>query len=101
MYERTFRLDKVILHPQFRHNGPYSNDIAMIKVKSNSIGGISFNSHVKPICLPKYDEIYTPGTWCSVTGWGVQMRKFRLKLKLSTEYFNSAFFFYLTIQLMT
>lgn len=74
LYERTFRLDKVILHPQFRHNGPFSNDIAMIKVRSNSMGGISFNTHVKPICLPKYNEVYTPGTWCSVTGWGVQIR---------------------------
>lgn len=63
------------MHPEFRRNGPYSNDISIIKVRSNSAAGISFNTHVKPICLPRYEQISTPGTWCSVTGWGAQVGK--------------------------
>lgn len=42
--------------------GPYSNDISIIKVASNNDAGISFNSHVKPICLPKRNDILHPGT---------------------------------------
>lgn len=75
LYERRFRIDTVIMHPEFRKNGPYSNDISIIKVRSNSDAGISFNTHVKPICLPRYEQVSTPGTWCSVTGWGAQIRK--------------------------
>lgn len=33
---------------------------------------VLFNTHVQPICLPKYNEVSTPGTWCTVTGWGAQ-----------------------------
>lgn len=76
MYERRFRIETVVMHPEFRRKGPYSNDISIIKVASNNDAGISFNTHVKPICLPKQDEMSRPGTWCSVTGWGAQKRKF-------------------------
>lgn len=85
LYERIFRIDTVVMHPEFRRNGPYSNDISIIKVRSNSDTGISFNSHVKPICLPKYDEVSMPGTWCSVTGWGAQIRKRKIFINNSIE----------------
>lgn len=75
IYEHSFRVERLILHPEFRQNGPYSNDIALIKVKANSANGINFNSHVKPICLPTTSELIYPGTWCSVTGWGLQNGK--------------------------
>lgn len=74
MYERRFRIETIVMHPEFRHKGPYSNDISIIKVASNNDAGISFNTHVKPICLPRQGEIPRPGTWCSVTGWGAQIR---------------------------
>lgn len=75
MYERRFRIETIVMHPEFRRNGPYSNDISIIKVASNNDAGISFNSHVKPICLPNRDEVLKSGTWCSVSGWGAQIRK--------------------------
>lgn len=74
LYERRFRIDTIVMHPEFRRSGPYSNDISIIKVASNNDAGISFNTHVKPICLPKHDEITQAGTWCVVTGWGAQTR---------------------------
>ncbi|XP_023703024.1 serine protease 30 [Cryptotermes secundus] len=52
--------------------GPYSNDIGLIKVRALSEGGISFNSHVRPICLPELQAKGATGSWCSVTGWGAQ-----------------------------
>lgn len=71
-YEYSYRVDHVILHPDFRKNGPYSNDIALIKVRANTGNHVMFNSHVQPICLPKHRGITRPGAWCSVTGWGAQ-----------------------------
>lgn len=71
-YERTFRVDRIEMHPDFRKNGPYSNDIAIIKVRTNSVVRVMFNSHVQPICLPKFEGATRPGTWCTVTGWGAQ-----------------------------
>lgn len=75
LYERRFRIESIVMHPEFRRKGPYSNDISIIKVASNNDAGISFNTHVKPICLPKRNELMSPGTWCSVSGWGAQIRK--------------------------
>ncbi|XP_066903437.1 trypsin-1 [Halyomorpha halys] len=70
-HERFYKPDRVVIHPEFRKDGPHSNDIALIKVKSTNDAGIDFNNFVQPICLP--DE-HQPreGQWCSVTGWGAQ-----------------------------
>lgn len=78
MFERRFRIETIVMHPEFRRNGPYSNDISIIKVASNNDAGISFNTHVKPICLPSPDhDRLRPGTWCAVSGWGAQIRKYQ------------------------
>lgn len=56
--------------------GPHSNDIAIIKVKDTSDGGIQFNTHVQPICLPDtLSRRADVGDWCTVTGWGAQKCK--------------------------
>ncbi|XP_050557909.1 trypsin-like [Spodoptera frugiperda] len=68
-HEHRFLAEKVVLHPDFRKNGPHSNDIALILV-SRSGNGVQFNSHVRPICLP--DDGITAGKWCTVSGWGFQ-----------------------------
>ncbi|XP_045458027.1 trypsin-like [Melitaea cinxia] len=66
-HENRFLAEKVVLHPEFRKNGPHSNDIAIVLV---SRSGVQFNSHVRPICLP--DQADTTGRWCAVSGWGYQ-----------------------------
>ncbi|XP_062531334.1 ovochymase-1 isoform X1 [Bombyx mori] len=68
-HEHQFFAEKVVPHPDFRKNGPHSNDIAIILV-SKSGSGVQFNSHVRPICLPSSEE--TAGQWCAVSGWGYQ-----------------------------
>ncbi|XP_045538497.1 trypsin I-P1 [Papilio machaon] len=73
-HEHRFLAEKVVLHPDFRKNGPHSNDIALILV-SRSGAGVQFNSHVRPICLPDQSatgEGEGDGRWCSVSGWGYQ-----------------------------
>lgn len=97
VYERRFRIESIVMHPDFRRKGPYSNDISIIKVASNNDAGISFNTHVKPICLPKHTDGLKPGTWCSVTGWGAQIRKLPsssyMHEKLTSTFFNWSFVF--------
>ncbi|VVD06090.1 unnamed protein product [Leptidea sinapis] len=68
-HENRFLVEKVVLHPEFRKNGPHSNDIALIVV-ARSGSGVQFNSHVRPICLPDPED--TTGKWCAVSGWGYQ-----------------------------
>ncbi|KAJ0182962.1 hypothetical protein K1T71_000938 [Dendrolimus kikuchii] len=68
-HEHRFLAEKVVPHPEFRKNGPHSNDIAVILV-SKSGNGVRFNSHVRPICLPDGKE--AAGKWCAVSGWGYQ-----------------------------
>lgn len=56
--------------------GPHSNDIALIKVKAISEGGIGFNTYIQPICLPGIQaKRAETGDWCTVTGWGAQKRR--------------------------
>uniref|UniRef100_A0A336K7N4 Acrosin n=1 Tax=Culicoides sonorensis TaxID=179676 RepID=A0A336K7N4_CULSO len=69
LHEHSYRVQSVLIHPDFRKDGPYSNDIAIIKLKAHGIG---FNTHVRPICLPDPNESIPAGTICSVTGWGIQ-----------------------------
>ncbi|CAH2056129.1 unnamed protein product, partial [Iphiclides podalirius] len=68
-HEHRFLAERVVLHPDFRKNGPHSNDIALLLV-SRSGNGVQFNTHVRPICLPDADA--EAGSWCSVSGWGYQ-----------------------------
>lgn len=69
LHEHSYRVETILLHPDFKLNGPYSNDIAIIKLKAHGIG---FNTHVRPICLPDPKDQIPAGTMCSVTGWGIQ-----------------------------
>ncbi|XP_047109118.1 mast cell tryptase-like [Schistocerca piceifrons] len=71
-YEQVFRVDKILLHPKFRRDGYYSHDIGLLKLKATDDKGISYNSHVRPICLPAAHTRNAAGTWCTVTGWGAQ-----------------------------
>ncbi|XP_031629228.1 serine protease 30-like [Contarinia nasturtii] len=69
MYERRFHIEAIIMHPEYRRNGPYSNDISIVKVASNNDAGILFNTHIKPICLPHNENLPSE---CYISGWGAQ-----------------------------
>ncbi|XP_067004136.2 trypsin-1 [Anabrus simplex] len=73
-HEQSFRVERVLVHPNFRRMGPYSNDIGLLKLKSAGDKGITFNSHVRAICLPSPSAVAkeAAGSWCTVTGWGAQ-----------------------------
>ncbi|XP_044739091.1 trypsin-1-like [Chrysoperla carnea] len=73
LHEQIMGVADFIVHPAFRQDGPYSNDIAIIKVRprSGTNRGFSFTSHVQPICLPTENDTPSTGAWCDVSGWGM------------------------------
>lgn len=38
--------------------------------------GVVFGDVAQPICMPTSESAYQPGTWCSVSGWGMQKRNY-------------------------
>lgn len=83
-YEHSFRIEHILAHPDFQRIKPYANDIALVRVVANTAAGITFNEHVRPICLPTVVPPYSrehllsnakpprivAGMRCSVSGWG-------------------------------
>ncbi|XP_050520248.1 prostasin-like isoform X2 [Daktulosphaira vitifoliae] len=71
-HEKTYKIQKILVHPDFRKDGPHSHDIAVLKLHSANSKGVRFDSHVQPICLPEYHTNINEANWCTVTGWGAQ-----------------------------
>ncbi|CAG0921184.1 unnamed protein product [Notodromas monacha] len=70
-HEETYKVASMVHHTNHRANGPYSDDIGVLKLDRE----VEFNGFIKPICLPQSDDQYVPGTVCTVTGWGLQNDK--------------------------
>ena len=68
--EAEYDIDDIYFHDSF-NVGPYlNNDIALVKVKSQSRSGMDFGQFVSPICLPAANLIYPPNLNLTITGWG-------------------------------
>lgn len=59
------QLSQIIAHPQY-YSGGLFNDVAILKWQNP----LPIEVNVKPICLPDETEVFAPGTYCTVTGWG-------------------------------
>jgi len=70
--EMAFEIDQIWYHKGYQSgNNPYSNDLAMIKLRSKGDGsGVRFSREVSPICLPEYGADYRDGLHCVISGWG-------------------------------
>ena len=61
----------------FRKQGPYSHDIALLKLKTKGDGcGARYTKTVSPICLPDPWSKFSENTTCIVSGWGKTKSKF-------------------------
>lgn len=60
-YEQNVTIEKIFKHPDYDGR---DFDVALVKLNTT----IKYNSHVRPVCLPKTD--LEPQTICYVTGWG-------------------------------
>ena len=62
---------------KFRKQGPYSHDIALLKLKTKGDGcGARYTKTVSPICLPDPWSKFSENTTCIVSGWGKTKSKF-------------------------
>uniref|UniRef100_A0AAY4A6Z6 Vitamin K-dependent protein C n=1 Tax=Denticeps clupeoides TaxID=299321 RepID=A0AAY4A6Z6_9TELE len=60
-----------------KHKRNYNHDIALIKLKQH----ITFNTNIKPLCLPSRDHQYIPDTYGLVSGFGMTETKIPTKLR--------------------
>ncbi|KAK3510641.1 hypothetical protein QTP70_011895 [Hemibagrus guttatus] len=58
-------VEKIFFHSAYHPEG-LSYDIALIKLMQP----LTFNGQVQPICLPNYDEAFSSGSMCWISGWG-------------------------------
>ena len=58
-------MSRIISHPEY-YSGALFNDIAALKWQVP----LEPEVNVAPLCLPEESDIFTPGTLCTVTGWG-------------------------------
>jgi len=65
-YEVEHDIKQIIVHPLFKGGRGNYYDIAMLRMTKP----ISFNSHVRPICLPNANDNHE-GQKCHIAGWGV------------------------------
>lgn len=73
--EKVHALGGLVMHPSFRKNGSYSNDIALIHLREK----VQYTSQVQSICVPEAGNGPRPGSLCDVSGWGMLDSKFTNK----------------------
>ncbi|XP_078386922.1 salivary plasminogen activator beta-like [Cetorhinus maximus] len=67
--DQTFIVEKIISHPQF-NDDTFDNDIALLKLKSQSGMCAEASKFVQPICLPSKHLTFPENTQCEVSGYG-------------------------------
>ncbi|XP_017694729.1 PREDICTED: mast cell protease 1A-like isoform X1 [Lepidothrix coronata] len=63
--QQKFHVGCWVIHPRYL-NYRSGNDIMLLKLKKKA----KMTKYVKPISLPSHNKTVTPGTKCSVSGWG-------------------------------
>ncbi|NWQ71476.1 MCT1A protease, partial [Neopipo cinnamomea] len=63
--QQEFHVGCWVIHPRYL-NYESGNDIMLLKLKKKA----KMTKYVKTISLPSHNETVTPGTECSVSGWG-------------------------------
>ncbi|NXL99007.1 CATG protein, partial [Tyrannus savana] len=63
--QQKFRVGFWVIHPKYQKTKS-GNDIILLKLKKKA----KMTKYVNTISLPTHNEVVTPGTECSVSGWG-------------------------------
>uniref|UniRef100_UPI00398E54A0 salivary plasminogen activator beta-like n=1 Tax=Pristiophorus japonicus TaxID=55135 RepID=UPI00398E54A0 len=69
--DQNFAVEKIIIHQKF-NDDTYDNDIALLKLKSQSGMCARESKLVQPICLPSKHLTFPENTPCEVSGYGKQ-----------------------------
>ncbi|KAM9324982.1 urokinase-type plasminogen activator [Gastrophryne carolinensis] len=69
--EQQFQVEKIIRHQHYtEHAQALNNDIALIKIRSESGQCASMTDTVQTVCLPSADLTLEAGTQCEIAGFG-------------------------------
>ncbi|XP_062926342.1 tissue-type plasminogen activator-like isoform X1 [Mobula hypostoma] len=69
--EQNFSVEKIIIHQRYNEH-TYDNDIALLKLKSQSGMCAKETESVQTVCLPlKYQRV-ADGTQCEISGYGME-----------------------------
>lgn len=64
--EQEFSIATVHFHPEYNVGAYLNNDLAVVRLKDS----VRLTSRVSPACLPSSTSSYSPGTECTISGWG-------------------------------
>ncbi|XP_072881833.1 salivary plasminogen activator gamma-like isoform X2 [Hemitrygon akajei] len=69
--EQNFSVEKIIIHQRFNEH-TYDNDIALLKLKSQSGMCAKMTKFVQTVCLPLKYQRLADGTQCEISGYGME-----------------------------
>ncbi|XP_072424862.1 atrial natriuretic peptide-converting enzyme isoform X3 [Chiloscyllium punctatum] len=73
---QTRKVNRIILHP--RYNRAFVDyDISVVELHEEIIE----TSYVRPVCLPRKNQVAEPDTYCFITGWGHTGNRVPFKLQ--------------------
>ncbi|XP_058152463.1 enteropeptidase [Dasypus novemcinctus] len=58
-------IDQIVINPHYNKRSK-NNDIAMLHLEFK----VNYTDYIQPICLPEKNEVFSPGRFCSIAGWG-------------------------------
>ncbi|XP_059845127.1 atrial natriuretic peptide-converting enzyme isoform X2 [Hypanus sabinus] len=89
---QTRTVKQIIIHPRYERRH-HANDISLLELHEE----INVTSYVRPVCLPRMDQVVELDTYCSITGWGSTGSNVPMKLQeggvriLPYDYCRNAF----------
>ncbi|XP_034183521.1 uncharacterized protein LOC117605855 [Osmia lignaria lignaria] len=63
---QKLKVKTVVPHPNYNLGVAQDNDVALFQLEKR----VQFHEHLRPVCLPSANMHLTPGTICTVIGWG-------------------------------
>ncbi|XP_037684760.1 enteropeptidase [Choloepus didactylus] len=58
-------IDQIVINPHYNKRRKDS-DIAMLHLQFK----VNYTDYIQPICLPEKNQVFPPGSICSIAGWG-------------------------------
>ncbi|XP_068767352.1 enteropeptidase isoform X2 [Struthio camelus] len=58
-------IDQIIINPHYNKRTK-DNDIAMMHLQNK----VQYTDYIQPICLPEKSQVFLPGIYCFIAGWG-------------------------------
>ncbi|XP_068961281.1 atrial natriuretic peptide-converting enzyme [Petaurus breviceps papuanus] len=76
IFMQTRLVKTIILHPRY-NRAVVDYDISIVELNEDIVE----TSYVRPVCLPRSQQVVEPDTYCYITGWGHMGNKMPFKLQ--------------------